>query len=57
MDRHFLDADHARKVHDALAPNLEYLDRLHQRLLEAGFPPADHLCVSVVQRRGGIGEC
>lgn len=43
MEGHSLDPEHARQVRETLGPMLRYLNRLKERLLAVGFPPADPL--------------
>jgi hypothetical protein len=43
MDSKTISREHARRIHDALAPSLKYLHRLRRRMEQVGFPLADPL--------------
>jgi hypothetical protein len=47
MDRNSLTKDQAKKINASVQANLAYLFRLRERMVKAGFPPADPLFLLV----------
>ncbi len=46
--------DQADKINAKLGPMLVYLNRLHQRMVETGFPPDDRLRELTFEARNAI---